>query len=93
MFFPGAQRALVPSHARPVLILIRTHPRSTDSCVRVVQSSVQTFLPGFGNGWRKYCAIVHFLDGQWNILKVKVILGTEKGMFFTTMKLHVASCV
>ena len=26
-----------------------------------VQSSVKTFLPGFGNGWLKYCVIVQLL--------------------------------
>ena len=35
-----------------------------------VQSCVKTFLPGFGNGWLKYCAIVQFWGGQRNILRV-----------------------
>ena len=29
-----------------------------------VQSGVKTFLPGFGNGWLKYCAMVQFWCGQ-----------------------------
>ena len=33
----------------------------------LVQSSVKTFLPGFGNGLLKYCAIVQFWGGQQNI--------------------------
>ena len=32
--------------------------------------SVKTFLPSFGNGWLKHCAIVQFWGGQWNILRV-----------------------
>ena len=39
-----------------------------------VQSRVKTFLPGFGNGWLKYCAIAQFWGGQRNILRA--ILGT-----------------
>ena len=39
-----------------------------------VQSSVQTFMSGFGHGRHIYCAIVHFWGGQRNILRV--ILGT-----------------
>ena len=39
-----------------------------------LQSSVKTFLPGFGNMLLKYCAIVHFWGGQLNMLWV--ILGT-----------------
>ena len=35
-----------------------------------VQSSVKTYLPGFGNGWLKYCAMVQFLNGQRNTLRV-----------------------
>ena len=35
-----------------------------------VQSSVKTFLPGFGNDRLKYCVIVHFWGGQRNILRV-----------------------
>ena len=31
-----------------------------------VQGSVKTFLPGFWNGWLKYCATVHFWGGQQN---------------------------
>ena len=31
---------------------------------------IQTFLPGFGYGWLKYCAIVQFWGGQRNILRV-----------------------
>lgn len=35
-----------------------------------VQSGVETFLPGFGHGWLKHCAIVHLWGGQQNILGV-----------------------
>ena len=35
-----------------------------------LQSSVKTFLPGFGNAWLKYCAVVHLWGGQVNILRV-----------------------
>ena len=40
----------------------------------IEQSRVKTFLPGFGNGWLKYCAVVHFWGEQRNILRV--IIGT-----------------
>ena len=35
-----------------------------------LQSSVKTFLPGFGNGWLKYCVAVHFWVGLRDILRV-----------------------
>ena len=49
----------------------------------LVQSSVKTFLPGFGNGWLKYCAIVHFRGEQRKILRV--ILETMQECVFTTL--------
>ena len=39
-----------------------------------LQSSVKTFLPGFGNGWLKYCGLVKFWGGQRILLRV--VLGT-----------------
>ena len=39
-----------------------TDPSLAISCVNNVQSSVKSFLPGFGNGWPKYCAIVQWLS-------------------------------
>ena len=44
-----------------------------------IQSSVKTFLPGFGNMLLRYCAIVHFWGGQQNILRV--ILETYQKCF------------
>ena len=35
-----------------------------------IQSSVKTFLPGFGDGWLKYRAIVQFWGYQLNICSV-----------------------
>ena len=48
-----------------------------------LQSSVKTLLPGFGNGWLKYCAKVQFFGGQRNILRA--ILRTYKECFYTTV--------
>ena len=36
----------------------------------ILYSSVKTVIPGFGNGWLEYCAIMRFWVGQWNILRV-----------------------
>ena len=38
-----------------------------------VQSRVKTFLPGFGNGWLKYCAIMKYFGWQRNVLRVITI--------------------
>ena len=40
------------------------------SFIVVKVSCVKTLLPGFGNGWLNYCAIVQFWGGQRNILRV-----------------------
>ena len=40
-----------------------TDPSLAISCVNNVQSSVKSFLPGFGNGWQLW-------GGQQNILRV-----------------------
>ena len=53
------------------------------SCRNYIQSSVKTFLPGFGNVWLKYCAIVECWGGQRNILRV--ILETKQECFYTTL--------
>ena len=38
-------------------------------CRIYIQSCVKTLLLGFGNGWLKYNAILHFWDGQQNIFR------------------------
>ena len=38
--------------------------------IRILQSIVKTFLPGFGNGWLKYCANGKFCGGQRKILRL-----------------------
>ena len=53
----------------------------------ILQSSVKTFLSGFGNGWMKYCAIVQFWGGQQNILRV--ILETWLEFLYTTLYLFI----
>ena len=51
-----------------------------------LQNSVNTFLPGLGNGWMKYYTVVHCWGGQRNILRV--ILGTYQECFYTTQHSH-----
>ena len=53
------------------------------STLQRVQRSVKTFLPGFLNGWLKYCLAVHFRGGQRNILRM--ILGTQQECLYTTL--------
>ena len=64
----GPHEPKIPMHVSPSyfsnLVL------GTLSFERTLQSSEKTFLPGFGNGWLKYCAIVQFWSGQRNILRV-----------------------
>ena len=60
---------------------IRKIMRDVSVLVTNVQSSGKTLLPGFMNGWLKYCAVVHFW--QRNILRV--ILRTWQEYFYTTL--------
>ena len=50
-----------------------------------MQSRVKIFQSGFGNGWLKSCAIVHFWGGQRDILRVND--GTKQEYFYTTLYL------
>ena len=43
------------------------HKIYNESKAVILHSIVKTFLPGFGNGWLKYYAIVKFCGGQRNI--------------------------
>ena len=45
-----------------------------------LQSRVKTFLPGFGNGWLKYCVLVQFWVLQWNMFRE--ILETLECFYF-----------
>ena len=48
-----------------------------------LQSSVRTFLPGFGNVCLKYCVTVHFQGVERKVLRG--ILGTKQECFYTTL--------
>ena len=52
------------------------HKIHNESKAVILQNTVKTFLPGFGNGWLKYYTKVQFLGGQRNILRV--ILKTKQ---------------
>ena len=55
---------------RPLDNLINVGENIDPSDLIYLQSSVKSFLPGFGNGWLKYCTVVQFWGGQRNILSV-----------------------
>ena len=51
--------------------------------LHILQSSVKSFIPDFGNGGLKYWVSVHFWGGQWNFSRE--IVGTQPECFYTTL--------
>ena len=49
---------------------------SWTSLTRPAGKQSETFLSGSGNGWLKYCAIVHFIFWCWQQIILRVILET-----------------
>ena len=58
----------IPSLLLSPNVLSRIHWLNSLICTGSIYTEKgKTFLPGFGNGWLKYCSTVHFWDGQGNI--------------------------
>ena len=77
-WFHGWVLSIVWSYSHATASLNKCRPFNAPSLIlqdwpEAIQSSVQTFLSGFGNGLLKYCAIVQFWGGQRNIFRVILI--------------------